>query len=160
MRTAILLFAAVLIGAVPVPTNNPECTARFGAACSEALGAWLPAPVEALDAWRDGRSRSTAHTDAFVYQGHAPERTRFYFGLAGGPQDGTPFVYGNAGPPKGRVVYDYGHSIAFYDQGCCTWHATVAGAAVSPPPKRVQSRDLTSLHTLSGIALGDSSAKV
>lgn len=162
MRAAALTFVALLLGTTPTPTptNNPECMARFGNACSEALGAWLPQPAEALEAWRDGRSRSTARTDSFVYQGRAPERSRFYFGLGGGPQDGMAFVYGNAGPPKGRLVYDYGRGIAFYDQGCCAWHATVAAANVPPPPKRVRSRDLTSLHTLSGIALGDSIAKV
>jgi hypothetical protein len=69
---------------------------------------------------------------------------------------GTLFVYGTAGPPKGRAVYDPVHRIAYYDEGCCSWHDVVVASNVGPPPKKIATRSLTALHTASGLRLGDS----
>lgn len=95
--------------------------------------------------------------DAFVYEGE-PTESGDYLGFQG-PADGTFLVYGDAGPPKGRIVYDYAHRIAFYEQGCCSWHDVVAGYA-EKPPAAVVDRDLRPLKTVRGMHLGMTSAEV
>jgi hypothetical protein len=152
------LGLAVLVQSrpTPLPTNNPGCIQYYGAACSEALGQWLPgAAFGGFTPWREGKTAKVAFLDSFVYsgKGHVPAHLRF--GTRPEPADGTFFVYGDAGPPKGNVVYDYRRHIAFYFQGCCSWQSTIAANA-APPPKRVANRDLSTLHTQHGIALGDS----
>jgi hypothetical protein len=108
------------------------------------------------------RSQAVSFTDAFIYEGHKPRWSAApYTGWTSwNPPDGTFFVYGNAGPPKGSLVYDYAHHIAYYGEGCCSWHEVVLAAGVSAPPKRVVSRNLSSVRTVRGIALVQSVAEV
>ncbi|HET9393408.1 MAG TPA: hypothetical protein VFO29_07850 [Candidatus Rubrimentiphilum sp.] len=158
----ILAIATTLFAATtpkPAPTEVPSCLEFYKHACSEAIGKWLPE----MDDWYgfeffDLKAKRVNFTDAFIYEGYKP---KWRSGLFAGwelvrPRDGTFFVYGSAGPPKGELVYDYAHETAFYDQGCCAWREVVAAAGVPPPPKRVVSRNLTALHTLRGVALGQS----
>jgi hypothetical protein len=141
----------------PVPTENPVCLNSFHAACSEAIGAWLPVVSFSSDPLLAGHAKRLSARDGFVYENEKPSAPEF-LGYQG-PDDGTFFAYGDAGPPKGRVVYDYRHHVAFYEQGCCSWHDVVAAEA-SPPPKRVVSRDLTALRAVRGISLGMTIAAV
>jgi hypothetical protein len=148
-----LLLAATL--ATPLPTNPPGCVQYFHEACSEALGEWLPG--FAFGSVFGDSARHIKQIDDFLYAGKKAPSSDL-LGLRG-PDDGTFFVYGDAGPPKGDVVYDYAHAIAFYDQGCCSWHESAIGYA-SAPPKRVVDRDLSALKTVRGIHLGMSPAAV
>ena len=149
---ALVTNALAVVTPKAAPTNSPDCVKFYHQACSEAIGKWLPE----MGRWYDSKSTPVPFTDAFVYEGRKPKWTSApYAGWASViPRDGTFFVYGNAGPPKGVLVYDYSRQIAFYEQGCCAWHEVVAAAGVSPPPKRVVSRNLSSLHTVRGVALG------
>lgn len=122
-----------------------NCKRFFGAACSRWLiGAWLPTYGDSNNPWQEGRVHYIHQSDAFRM--HANR--------------GTFFVYGKAGPPRGHAVYDSAHRIAFYEQGCCSWHDVVAAADVGPPPTSVISRDLTRLRTIRGVHLGMSPAGV
>jgi hypothetical protein len=147
-----LIFALL---AAALPTNPPVCVQYYHSACSEALGEWLPTFANAGKFWND--ARHITRRDGFSYGGQRPASPAFE-GMEGA-KGGTFFVYGNAGPPKGEVIYDYAHHIAFYDQGCCSWHDVVAAYA-PPPPKRVVNRDLTQLHTNRGVHLGMSPKQV
>ncbi len=138
-----------------LPTNPPDCVKYYHAACSEALGAWLPTFALSNAFWDD--ATRVSKRDAFAYKDVRPTSSDL-LGMSG-PSDGTFFTYGNAGPPKGHVVYDYAHGITFYDQGCCGWRDVVEAYA-APPPKRVVNRDLRALKTLRGIALGMSAQEV
>lgn len=161
----ILAVATSIAASMPkaLPTENPWCPPYYHHACSEAIGKWLPE----MDDWYgfeffDLKAKRVAFTDAFVYEGHKPKwRSGLYAGWAlVAPRDGTFFVYGNAGPPKGSLVYDYARNTAFYEQGCCAWSEVVAAAGVMRPPKQVVARNLISLHTLRGVALGQSVREV
>ncbi|MHB8140015.1 MAG: hypothetical protein ACYDHD_01955 [Vulcanimicrobiaceae bacterium] len=151
-----MIFAITMLTASHVPHAKPtdSCRTYFGNACSEAIGHWLPVFGFGFGPWRRGQATRVPFTDDFVYEGHTPTLG------TGEPQDGTFFVYGNAGPPRGRVVYDYQHRIAFYHQGCCSWGSAVASYDNTAPPKNVVRRNLLSLHTSRGIALGDSPERV
>ena len=138
----------------PLPTNPAVCVQYFHAACSQALGEWLPGIFYA--AFWD-HAAVIVRRDAFRYEGESPQPSALVRGKP--PLDGTFFSYGDAGPPKGRVVYDYAHRIAFYNQHCCSWGEVVAALA-SPPPKRVVDRDLSTLRTIRGIRLGMSPSQV
>jgi hypothetical protein len=151
------MHAVIFALLTALPTNSPECVRLYRTACSEALGKWLPTFALANDFWSRNSATHITRSDGFSYEGQrAP--TPGAEGLEGA-KDGTFFVYGNAGPPKGQVVYDYAHHVAFYDQGCCSWHDSVAAYA-PPPPKRVVNRDLTQLHTVRGVRLGMSPEQV
>jgi hypothetical protein len=138
--------------AAPSATPNPEiaCRVNFGDACSEAMGRWLarvPSPAfgEHVDRSHvEDRIIDPAGTGMDVFLG----ATTVY--------GGTRFVYGTAGPPKGFAVYDPVHRIAYYDEGCCSWHDVVVASDVGPPPKKIATRSLTGLRTASGLRLGDS----
>ena len=124
------------------------CRPYFHDACSEALGLWLPELPDMFD--RAPRAHTSA-IDAIVDpagQGREAE-----FGQRG-VYGGTYFVYGEAGPPRGFVVYDPVHRLAYFEEGCCSWHHVVLIAHVPPPPKAVASRSLLRLHTERGIRLG------
>jgi hypothetical protein len=149
---ALLLTVAL---ATPLPTNPPDCVKYFHDACSQALGEWLPDFAYSNDFWDE--AKRIAQRDGFSYEKEQPPSPNLLGYM--GPADGTFFSYGEAGPPRGHVVYDYQHHIAFYDQGCCSWHDAVAGYA-SPPPKPVVNRDLTALKTVRGIRLGMSPGEV
>jgi hypothetical protein len=136
----------------PKPTHTWDPNAHYGTAYSPALGAWLPSYGVAPEAWWHGQATHIDQRDGFAYENEKPWRPDA-LGFQG-PDDGTFFVYGEAGPPKGHVVYDPAHRIAFYDQGCCSWHDVVVAADVAPPPKRVVTRDLSDIHTVRGIRLG------
>ncbi len=164
---ATLILAAALNVMVsspkPLPTEVPSCVEFFHQACSEAIGKWLPEMGGWYSSTPDDRAaKRVAFTDAFIYEGRKPtwSTSPYPQWISGFPKDGTFFVYGIAGPPKGHLVYDYAHRIAFYNQGCCGWSEVVAATGVSNPPKRVVSRDLTSLRTVRGVQLGQTIAEV
>ena len=163
--TLVFAVAVSIAASTPkaLPTENPACPQYYHQACSEAIGKWLPEMGDWYGfEFLDLKAKRVAFTDGFVYERHKPKwNSAPYAGWAPvRPQDGTFFVYGNAGPPKGSLVYDYAHNTAFYEQGCCAWSEVVAAAGVTRPPKRVVSRDLSSLHTLRGVALGQSVREV
>jgi hypothetical protein len=135
------LFAAVavllLLGAHYRPTAH--CARVFGVACKNwRIGAWLPTFGDSNNAWLEGHAALVRVRDEF----------------AANPDSGTFFVYGNAGPPRGHVIYDPRRKIAFYEQGCCSWHDVVAASGVRPPPVPVATADLSALHTVRGVRLG------
>lgn len=152
LSIAVLLMRMPSASPAVAPTEFPDCLRFYHAACSEALGAWLPTFGEAADPWRRDQATRITRRDGFVYENEKP-RTADFLGF-NGPSDGTFFVYGSAGPPKGHVVYDARHHIAFYQQGCCGGSDVVAAAGVSAPPKRLVDKDLTNLHTVRGVRLG------
>jgi hypothetical protein len=122
-----------------------NCKRFFGAACSRwRIGAWLPSYGDSNNPWQEGRVQYIHRSDHFTI--HA--------------EQGTFFVYGTAGPPRGHALYDSAHRIAFYEQGCCSWHDVVAAANVDPPPKSLIPRDLTRLRTIRGVRLGMSPRSV
>jgi hypothetical protein len=129
--------------------DDAACRPYFGRACSAALGRWLPSLPRAP------RSLVTSTTvvDEIVDPA-GPGELRFE--NLRGVYRGTLFVYGTAGPPKGHAVYDPTHRIAFYDEGCCSWHHVVVASNVPPPPKTIVARSLTGIQTKRGIRLGDS----
>ncbi len=137
-------------------TIEANCKQYFHDACSEAMGRWVPTFGES-NAWWD-HATHVDRTDGFI-DGFARQPSKELVGNFG-PADGTPFVYGSAGPPKGRAVYDLTHRIAFFDQGCCSWHDVVAAAEVPAPPKRVTTRDLRAIRTIRGIRLWQTKAEV
>ena len=142
-----------------VPFRPPsDCAQYYRSACANwRLGPWLPTLGDTFEPWRKGEAKETAFEDGFVYEGRTQHyRTSTFYD----PADGTGFTYGMAGPPKGAAVYDYEHHLAFYSQGCCDWRAFVEAQGVRPPPLRVVDRNLTSLRTRRGIALGQSIAQV
>lgn len=145
------------------PTEFPPCPPYYHQACSEAIGKWLPEMSEWYR-WSpsDQQPSNVSFTDAFIYEGHKPKRNTqpYYDWQTESPKDGTFFVYGNAGPPKGSLVYDYANRITYYGQGCCSWFELVAATGVSPPPKRVASRDLATLRTVHGVRLGQTVSEV
>ena len=112
-----------------------------------------------FEPWRHHKASAVSFTDRFLYEGQPPDKTGLLT-TQGGPTDGTPFVYGSAGPPRGTVVYDYANKIAFYSQGCCSWHTTVLAAGAKAPPIQVVRRTFNDLRTARGVALGDSSKRV
>jgi hypothetical protein len=118
-----------------------ECRRYYRAVCNNwRIAEWLPSVIaDGFEPWRQNKASSIDFTDGFLSY----------------PQGGTPFVYGESGPPRGTAVYDYTHAIAFYSQGCCAWHETVLAARVKAPPMRVADRNLRYVHTVHGIALGD-----
>jgi hypothetical protein len=128
-----------------------DCAKYFHDACSPAIGAWLPR-VPGPPAWELATKTATTsvHDEIIDPSGSGP-RT---FGGLHAVARGTRFVYGMAGPPNGRLVYDPVARIALYDEGCCAWHDVVVAADVSPPPKHVVARSLTTVHTARGIVLG------
>lgn len=58
------------------------------------------------------------------------------------------------------MLYDAAHGIAFFTQGCCAWHSTVLAAGIAKPPVQVVRRTLLNVHTVHGIALGQTIAQV
>lgn len=123
------------------------------------IGEWLPTLIDGFEPSRRGETSTVNFMDGFVYEGKL-QRAKGWAELQGQPADGTPFVYGKAGPPKGTVVYDYADAIAFYSQGCCSWHSTVLASDASAPPVQVVNRNLRNIHTVHGIALRDTPAHV
>lgn len=119
----------------------------FGSACSEPMGRWLPQIPNA----RELRVAPTTVADEIV---DPAGRGELEFMEQRGVYQGTLFVYGKAGPPKGHAVYDPLHRIAYYDEGCCSWHHVVIASNVLPPPKKIATRSLTRLKTKRGVELG------
>jgi len=126
------------------------CRPYFGAACSEAIGKWLP---RVPNAWmpRTLVTNTTVRDRIIDPAGSGPPA---FLGMRGVYQ-GTHFVYGLAGPPQGHAVYDPVHRIAYYDEGCCSWHEVVVASNAKAPPKTMATRSLVGLRTQSGIRLGD-----
>jgi hypothetical protein len=160
-------LAMVLLAATPLPTPTldqysvfSDCDKYFPHyACQIGpdIGRWLPRFGYAWDLAREEHApRITLH-DYFIY---GPRPKKVYPLATGWASGGSFFTYGNAGPPRGHVIYDRRHKIAFYNEGCCSWHTTVAAIGIAPPPKRVVDRDLSALHTKYGVRLGDSPARI
>ena len=117
------------------------------------MGRWLPRVPNT----NDPRYATTKVRDELVDPaGAGAPRFLDLRGVAGG----SLFTYGLAGPPKGHAVYDPIHRIAFFDEGCCSWHRIVAAANVEPPPKSLATRSLAGLHTRLGIRFGATPAQV
>jgi hypothetical protein len=147
------LFLSLIVAATTLPVWTPppvaeverDCRAMYKTAvCSHAFGEWLPH-------YFDDASPSKP-----VTRGVPPET--FVFNERGEnvdqPEGGTFFVNGMAGPPKGDAYYDAAHRIAFFSQGCCSWHEVVLAGAVSAPPVRVRDTDLRFVRTRRGVTLG------
>jgi hypothetical protein len=160
MLTALLvsMFAVMMVPACQAEDFTLLCRPYFGDACSEAIGHWLPRVYDnglKGDAYKDV-TMTHVHDEIVDPADTGPPThlgQREVFG-------GTLFVYGLAGPPKGRLVYDPAHHIAYFDEGCCSWHHVVIAADAAPPPKVVAERSLSGLHTMRGLRLGDSPAAV
>jgi hypothetical protein len=152
------LLAAVLFAAAartaPGQSEYSACRGRLSSDCNAAFAAWLPSRV--LERESLGPGTEVSRRDDFVYGGQSLTGAI----LSSGPQDGVPFVYQPKGfaRAKGQLAYDYAHHIAFYDEGCCAWSMAVAAYAPPPPLEFVVSRNLATLHTSRGIALGMSAA--
>lgn len=127
---------------------DAACRPYFGSACSAAIGRWLPNFPHV----RRALATPTTVVDEIVDPA-GPGQFRFL--SQRGVYRGTLFVYGTAGPPKGHAVYDPVHKIAFYDEGCCSWHHVVVASNVPPPPKTIVARSLAGIRTKRGIRLGD-----
>jgi hypothetical protein len=158
MRVFSIIFLFVVsscITAGPVfgADTDAACRPYFGSACSEAMGHWLPRFPQA----RRSLVTPTTVADEIVDPAGPGE---FRFESMRGVYRGTLFVYGTAGPPKGHAVYDPTHRIAFYDEGCCSWHHVVVASNVPPPPKTIVARSLAGIRTKRGIRLGDSPASI
>jgi hypothetical protein len=141
---AFVFFAQSAAAAVDTETM---CRPFFGNACSEAMGRWLP-PIPNAG---ESHGAPTTAADEIV---DSAGRGELRFMEQRGVYEGTLFVYGKAGPPKGHAVYDPVHRIAYYDEGCCSWHHVVIASNVSPPPKKIATRSLARLKTKRGIELG------
>jgi hypothetical protein len=123
------------------------------AACDQSLVRWLPETP-----WSEGSAAPTLEQDAIVDPAGTGElrflEMRGVFG-------GSLFVReSGGGPPKGHVVYDPDHRIAYYDEGCCSFHRVVLAITAEPPPRKIATRSLAGLRTTSGIRLGDGPAHV
>jgi hypothetical protein len=159
MRRQLLVLVLLLSGAGAAgasETPDSHCRPYFRDACSQAIGDWLPRVPQRLYPGRR-RFAPTSVNDEIVDPAGAGEPE---FLSQRGVVNGTFFVYGTAGPPRGHLVYDSVHRIAFYDEGCCSWHHVVVVANVDAPPKRVATRTLTGLRTRRGIALGDAPSRI
>jgi hypothetical protein len=157
LPTCALATILALAGARAIASqasDDAECRPYFGNACSDAVGMWLPhfaaigsaepaAPTKVVDEIVDpaGRGEPEFLGQHSVY-------------------GGTFFVYGLAGPPRGHAIYDAVHHIAYYDEGCCSWHHVVLASNVKPPPKGLVSRSLVALRTKCGIKLGDPPSRI
>jgi hypothetical protein len=139
---------------------------RASATGSDALiGAWLPDPDSGFGAWSKGQTSFTQLYDYFVCGSPSAPRVGMQdFNYAAGRcsliRTGTPFAYGTAGPIKGNVQYDRSRGIVFYDKGCCAWRGFALTSKLGAPPSRVSSADLGSVHTMRGIFLGMTRARV
>lgn len=131
------------------------CRPYFGSACSEAVGRWLPRVPNSWIPERLAR-RTTVHDRVIDPAGTGP----LTFLGTRGVFRGTHFVYGNAGPPQGHAVYDPVHHLAYYDEGCCSWHHVVIASNVKAPPKTIAVRSLIMLRTERGIQLGDKPSQI
>ncbi len=144
------LVGALTTASAPAGKSDAMCSRYFGSACSEAIGKWLPrvpnawiAPTLAM--------RTTVRDHIIDPAGSGPLT---FLGMRG-VYRGTHFVYGSAGPPQGHAVYDPVHRIAYYDEGCCSWHELVIASNAKAPPKTIAMRSLVTLRTQKGIQLGD-----
>jgi len=156
-----MLVAAVTV-VLAVMTGSPcradefmsLCRPYYGDACSAAIGAWLPRVFDPGLKYEDLKSATVTHVhDELVDPaGQGVETFRGQHEV----YRGTRLVYGLAGPPKVRIVYDPAHRIAYFDEGCCSWHRVVFASDAAPPPKSVAERSLEGVHTLHGLRLGDS----
>jgi hypothetical protein len=150
-RVSIFALVVALTGASARSADlDTMCRPYFGDACSEAIGKWLPRVPNALIA-RTLATRTTVRDRIIDPAGSGPLT---FLGLRG-VYRGTHFVYGSAGPPQGHAVYDPVHRIAYYDEGCCSWHELVIASNAKAPPKTIATRSLIALRTQSGIRLGD-----
>jgi hypothetical protein len=148
---SILALVVALIGASARSADlDAMCRPYFGDACSEAIGKWLPLVPNVLIA-PSLATRTTVRDRIIDSAGSGPLT---FLGMRG-VYRGTHFVYGSAGPPQGHAVYDPVHRIAYYDEGCCSWHELVIASNAKAPPKTIATRSLITLRTQSGIRLGD-----
>jgi hypothetical protein len=146
---------AVAIGAASAPASSID----------SALGAWLPDPEAGFGAWSKGQTARTTVYDYFVCGSErAPSVGKENFDYAGGAcplvKNGTAFAYGTAGPIKGSVLYDRDHEVAFYYKGCCAWRGFALTSKLEPPPKPVNNANLSAVHTMRGVRLGMTQARV
>ena len=146
----VALLVALANGSAHATDEDAMCRPYFASACSEAIGRWLPRVPNANIAVKLA-ARTTVHDRIVDAAGSGPLT---FLGMRG-VFKGTFFVYGSAGPPQGHAVYDPGHRIAYYDEGCCSWHSLVIASNVKPPPKTIMSRSLIGISTNGGIRLGD-----
>lgn len=150
---ALLLVTALLIPYPQVPLRGDivppdDCPRYLGQACNNwKLATWLP-ELEGAQ-----HPTTVSFVDGFVFDGRRPHGLSFV-DRQGSPTTGTPFTYGKAGPPRGFALYDARHHIAFYGQGCCSWHSAVLAAGIKPPPVTVENRSLGGIRTARGLYLG------
>jgi hypothetical protein len=136
-------------------SDDAQCRPYFGSACSDAVGLWLPRFAAIGSSGPSGTP--TRVVDEIV---DPAGRGKLAFLWLRGVVGGTFVVYGSAGPPRAHVVYDPVHRIAYYDEGCCSWHHVVLASNVNPPPKPIASRSLVELRTARGIELGDDASRI
>jgi hypothetical protein len=153
----VTLATMLVVGARPFASqaSDDACRPYFGNACSDAVGNWLPR--FAAIGFRGASGAPTRVVDEIV---DPAGRGKLAFLWLRGVVGGTFFVYGSAGPPRAHVVYDPVHRIAYYDEGCCSWHHVVLASNVNPPPKPTASRSLVDLRTARGIGLGDDASRI
>jgi len=138
--------------------SDTVCRPYFGDACSEAMGHWLP---RVPNGWIVADAApSPARTSVYDEILDPAGTGRREFLKQQNVYRGSFFAYGKAGPPQGHAVYDPIHRIAYYDEGCCSWHHVVVATNVSPPPKRIAMRSLIGLKIRGGIKLGDPPAEI
>jgi hypothetical protein len=142
------LLAAVTVAAMP------------------ALAAWLPRVGQGFDPQSHGQAAWTPKYDYFVCaSAPIPSATpfaNFDYAVRGCPnlRTSTAFAHGDTEPIKGRVLYDPSHKIVLYQEGCCAWRSAVLASGIAPPPRGVQSADLSTVRTQRGLTLGMTQAQI
>jgi hypothetical protein len=77
----------------------------------------------------------------------------------GGPADGAAYSFA-IGKDTWHVVYDPVHRLAYYGEGCCSYHREVLLRVRTAAPRGVPRRDLSTMRTERGIRLGMTVAQV
>jgi len=148
------LFVSSTGTAGDVPGFAALCHKFYSAAaCDQSLVRWLPE----ISSTETSAAPTLERDDIVDPAGTGEPR---FLGMRG-VFAGSLFVReAGGGPPKGHVVYDPDHHIAYYDEGCCSWHRVVVATTAEPPPRKIAMRSLGGLKTTRGIRLGDSPAHI
>ena len=77
----------------------------------------------------------------------------------GGPADGAAYYF-LVGKDTWHVVYDPVHRMAYYGEGCCSYHREVLVRVHTTAPRSVPRRDLSTMRTARGMRLGMTVAQV